>query len=82
MVLAPWKSIKHCNERRKLANDPFWEFTTLKDRMNRLFRDSFGSEGRDEALTSTGFATPADVWDDHSELMFFIPFSCTWPYNL
>lgn len=35
--------------------DPFREFTTLQDRMNRLFRDSFGSDGRDEALTSTGF---------------------------
>ena len=44
--------------------DPFREFTTLQDRMNRLFRDSFGSDGRDEALTSTGFAPPADVYED------------------
>ena len=43
--------------------DPFREFSTLQDRMNRLFRDSFG-EGRDEALTSTGFAPAVDVYED------------------
>lgn len=31
--------------------DPFREFTKLQDRMNRLFRDLLGSDGRDEALT-------------------------------
>jgi len=44
--------------------DPFREFVTLQDRMNRLFRDSFGSEGQDEALTSTAFAPPVDVYED------------------
>jgi HSP20 family protein len=48
--------------------DPFREFTTLQDRMNRLFRDSFGSEGRDEALTTTGFAPPADVYEDEPSI--------------
>jgi len=43
--------------------DPFREFVTLQDRMNRLFRDSFG-EGRDEALTTTSFAPPVDVYED------------------
>ncbi|HXX27179.1 MAG TPA: Hsp20/alpha crystallin family protein [Terriglobales bacterium] len=43
--------------------DPFREFSTLQDRMNRLFRDSFG-EGRDEALTTTGFAPAVDVYED------------------
>jgi len=43
--------------------DPFREFTTLQDRMNRLFRDSFG-EGREEALTTTAFAPPVDVYED------------------
>ena len=43
--------------------DPFREFTTLQDRMNRLFRDSF-SEGREEALTTTSFAPPVDVYED------------------
>ena len=43
--------------------DPFREFTTLQDRMNRLFHDSFG-EGREEALTTTSFAPPVDVYED------------------
>src|ERR1700752_531287 len=45
--------------------DPFREFTTLQDRMNRLFHDSFGD--REEALTTSPFAPPVDVYeDDHS----------------
>ena len=32
--------------------DPFREFSTLQDRMNRLVRDSFG-DGREEALTTS-----------------------------
>ena len=44
--------------------DPFREFVTLQDRMNRLFRDSYGPEGREEALTSTTFAPPVDVYED------------------
>jgi HSP20 family protein len=44
--------------------DPFREFVTLQDRMNRLFRDSFGPESREEALTSTTFAPPVDVYED------------------
>jgi HSP20 family protein len=44
--------------------DPFREFTTLQDRMNRLFRDSFGPEGREESLTTTKFAPPVDVYED------------------
>ena len=43
--------------------EPFREFTTLQDRMNRLFRDSFGSES-EEALTSTSFAPAVDVYED------------------
>jgi HSP20 family protein len=43
--------------------DPFREFSTLQDRMNRLFRDSFG-EGRDEGLTTSSFAPAVDVYED------------------
>ena len=43
--------------------DPFREFSTLQDRMNRLFRDSF-SEGREESLTTSSFAPPVDVYED------------------
>jgi len=44
--------------------DPFREFSTLQGRMNRLFRESYGPEGREESLTSTTFAPPADVYED------------------
>jgi HSP20 family protein len=44
--------------------DPFREFVTLQDRMSRLFRDPRGSDGQDEALTSTAFAPPVDVYED------------------
>ena len=32
--------------------------------MNRLFRDPCGPEGQDEALTTTTFAPPVDVYED------------------
>jgi HSP20 family protein len=48
--------------------DPFREFVTLQDRMNRLVRDSFGNEGREEALTTTTFAPPVDVYEDEQNV--------------
>jgi len=44
--------------------DPFREFVSLQSRMNRLFNDSLGSEGREEALTTTTFAPAVDVYED------------------
>jgi HSP20 family protein len=44
--------------------EPFREFSTLQDRLNRLFRESYGSEGREEPLTATSFAPPVDVYED------------------
>jgi len=44
--------------------DPFREFITLQDRMNRLFREPFGPEGREESLSTTTFAPPVDVYED------------------
>jgi HSP20 family protein len=54
--------------------DPFREFTTLQDRMNRLFHDSF-SEGRDESLTTSTFAPAVDVYEDEHNvtLKFEVP---------
>ena len=43
--------------------DPFREFTTLQERMNRLLRDSSG-EGREESLITTNFAPAVDVYED------------------
>ena len=44
--------------------DPFREFTTVQDRLNRLFRESYGPEGREESLTTSSFAPPVDVYED------------------
>jgi HSP20 family protein len=48
--------------------DPFREYVTLQDRMNRLFRDPRGPEGQDESLTSTAFAPPVDVYEDEHNI--------------
>ena len=42
--------------------DPVREFSTLQDRMNRLFQQSYGD--REEALTTSTFAPAVDVYED------------------
>jgi HSP20 family protein len=44
------------------------DFSTLQDRMNRIFRESFGPEGSDEALTTSNFAPPVDVYEDEHNI--------------
>ena len=47
--------------------EPFREFSTMQDRMNRmnrLFRESYSPEVPEEALTSTPFAPPVDIYED------------------
>jgi HSP20 family protein len=51
--------------------DPFREFSTIQgrvDRMNRLSRESYSPEGPEEALTTTGFAPPVDVYEDEHNI--------------
>lgn len=48
--------------------EPFREFATLQDRMNRLFRESYNDAGRDESLTSTSFAPAVDVYEDEHKV--------------
>ncbi len=36
--------------------EPFREFATLQDRINRVFRDSYGRSEGDESLTTSSFA--------------------------
>ena len=47
--------------------EPFREFSTLQDRMNRLFRETQGSS-QDEALTSSSFAPAVDVYEDEHDV--------------
>src|SRR6266516_3561450 len=47
--------------------DPFREFSTMQERMNRmdrLFRESYSPEVPEEALTTTSFAPPVDIYED------------------
>jgi len=48
--------------------DSFREFSTLQDRMNRLFRESYSPEGPEEALTTTSFAPPVDIYEDEHNI--------------
>ena len=46
---------------------PLREFSTMQDRMNRmnrLFRESYSPEGPEDALTTTSFAPPVDIYED------------------
>ena len=51
--------------------EPFREISTMQDRMNRmnrLFRESYGSEGPEEALTNTHFVPPVDIYEDEHSI--------------
>ena len=51
--------------------EPFRELSTMQDRMNRmnrLFRESYGSEGPEEALTTTHFAPAVDIYEDEHNI--------------
>jgi len=48
--------------------EPFREFATLQDRMNRLFRESYNEAGRDESLTTSTFAPAVDVYEDEHKV--------------
>ena len=43
--------------------DPYREFSSVQDRLNRLFNASF-NEGRDESLATSSFAPAVDVYED------------------
>ena len=43
--------------------DPFRELATVQDRMNRLFQDTYGTEGREEDLTGN-FVPAVDIYED------------------
>src|SRR5271169_3398193 len=51
--------------------EPFREFSTMQDRMNRmnrLFRESYSPEVPEEALTTTSFAPPVDIYEDEHNI--------------
>jgi HSP20 family protein len=52
--------------------NPFGEFSTMQEgmnRMNRLLREQFQNpEAPEEALTTTGFAPPVDIYEDEHNI--------------
>ncbi|MGA9527383.1 MAG: Hsp20/alpha crystallin family protein [Terriglobales bacterium] len=44
--------------------EPFRDFATMQDRINRVFRDFYAPEGNDNALTTTAFVPAVDVYED------------------
>ena len=51
--------------------EPFREFSTQQDRMNRLnrlFRESYSPEGPEEALTNSNYAPPVDIYEDEHNI--------------
>ena len=51
--------------------EPFREFSSVQDRMNRmnrLFREAYSPEGPEEALTTTNFAPPVDIYEDEHNI--------------
>ena len=48
--------------------EPFRELSTLQDRLNRLFRESYAGEGKDESLTTSSFSPAVDVYEDEHQV--------------
>jgi len=48
--------------------EPFREFSTLQDRINRVFRESYSGADRDEALTTSSFSPAVDVYEDEHKV--------------
>ena len=51
--------------------EPFREYSSMQNRinqMNRLLRESYSSEVPEEALTTTNFAPPVDIYEDEHNI--------------
>ena len=51
--------------------EPFREFSTMQDRMNRmnrLFRESYSPEGPEESRTTTTNCPPVDIYKDEHNM--------------
>ena len=48
--------------------DPRRDLATMQDRINRFVRESYSPEGPEEALTTTHFAPPVDIYEDEHNI--------------
>jgi HSP20 family protein len=44
--------------------EPLRDLATMQNRINRFVRESYSPEGPEEALTTTSFAPPVDIYED------------------
>ena len=44
------------------------DFSALQDRVNRIIHESYSPAGPDEALTTSNFAPPVDVYEDEHNI--------------
>jgi len=44
--------------------EPLRDLATMQNRINRFVRESYNPEGPEEALTTTSFAPPVDIYED------------------
>jgi HSP20 family protein len=48
--------------------DPLRDLATLQNRLNRFVRQAYSPEGPEEALTTTSFAPPVDIYEDEHNI--------------
>ena len=48
--------------------DPFRDLVTLRERMNRLFEDTFTGRGEERELVSGSWSPSVDIYEDESSL--------------
>ena len=48
--------------------DPRRDLATMQNRINRFVRESYSPEGPEEALTTTNFAPPVDIYEDEHNI--------------
>jgi HSP20 family protein len=48
--------------------DPFQELNLITDRMNRLFHETYGPGAHEEALSTSTFAPPVDIYEDEHNI--------------
>jgi len=48
--------------------DPYRDLAAMQNRINRYLRESNSPEGPEEALTTTSFAPPVDIYEDEHNI--------------
>ncbi len=48
--------------------DPLRDLATMQNRLNHFVRESYSPEGPEEALTTTSFAPPVDIYEDEHSI--------------